>query len=933
MLASLAVTGQANANTGEPVKQIQVSDLQVDGLTNPLGIDNTAPGLSWQISGGDGPTVQTAYEVRAATSPGPLASQQQDIWDSGKVSSGLSSWVKYAGPALKSGERVYWQVRVWTAQGPSQWSSPAWWEMGLLQPGDWTAKWIEYPGWKQTTDGSSSVTTANATPYPVFAKTFTVTGNPAKARLYITGLGMEAATINGRPVGDAVLEPGVTDYNTEVQYRTYDVSSLLREGTNTIEIGTGSGQYLRPDPVRGGDRYSCPFCGNNGETGPPRAIAQLQIGYASGKQQVVGSGPDWLTALGPTTFASWYGGEDYKAARAVQLARAMTGTPASAGWTDAVPSPLSSTTTPRATTPLPANPRPPVEVVAHMYPVKVTTPAPGTYVFDFGKNFSGWPLLQLSSPKANQTIAVFPAEELNANGEADQSSMISVGLWGNTRYDYTTTDAANQTWHPSYAYSGFRYLQVTGLASPPARDTVTALQLRAGNEPASGFSSSSALLNQVDSLTRNAEAANMESVMTDCPDREKGPYTGDAMQDITNELNDFDMRAYMRAEVRNFADAQLANGEVPATGPQWIQGDDGTNWGGAIVGVPWALYQDYGDTTTLRTYYPNMQRYLAYVGTHASGYLLPDSYGLPDWETSDTASTPVGYLNSYGYYVQAKDLAQIAGVLGYTADEKTYGQLAQNIAAAFNDKYLASATHTYSTGTQAADALALDAGLVPANERQAVLNHLLATINADGGLIKVGSVSLAPIIQVLHETGNDDVLYRWATSTAYPSYGYILGIGNTTMTENWDGKPNSDGESLDHHFLGGIDAWFTFGLAGIGQAPGSIAYQEPLIKPAVVAGLSHAGGDYRSLHGTIESNWNLSGPASNPAGLTMNIAIPGSSPGTVEVPLLGAQRQIKEDGHVVWDAGHPAPGVTATADGGYIAFSGIAGQHTFDWTG
>jgi alpha-L-rhamnosidase len=553
-------------------------------------------------------------------------------------------------------------------------------------------------------------------------------------------------------------------------------------------------------------------------------------------------------------------------------------------------------------------------------------------VFDFGKNFSGWPLLQLTSPKANQTIEMLPGEELKANGQVDQSSMISVGLWGNIRYDYTTTDAANQSWHPNFTYSGFRYLQVTGLSSPPLHGTITALQLRADNQPASDFNSSNSLLNQIDSLTRNAEVANMESVMTDCPDREKGPYTGDAMQDITNELNDFDMRAYMRAEVRNFADAQLADGEVPATGPQWIQGDDGTNWGGAIVGIPWTLYQTYGDSATLRTYYPNMQRYIAYVGTHTSGYLLPDSYGLGDWETSDTVSTPVGYMNSYGYYVQVKDLAQIADVLGNTSDEKTYGQLAQNIATAFNAKYLDTAAHSYSTGTQAADALALDAGLVPASQRQPVLNHLLATINADGGLIKVGSVALAPIIRVLHETGNDNVLYRWATSTAYPSYGYILSLGNTTMTENWDGKPNSDGESLDHHFLGGIDAWFTFGLAGIEQEPGSIAYHQPLIKPAVVAGLSHASGDYRSLYGTIESDWNVSGPASSPDGLRMNVAIPDSSPGSVEVPLLGAQRKITEDGRVVWDAGHSAPGVAATVDGGYIAFTGIADQHTFAWT-
>jgi len=410
--------------------------------------------------------------------------------------------------------------------------------------------------------------------------------------------------------------------------------------------------------------------------------------------------------------------------------------------------------------------------------------------------------------------------------------------------------------------------------------------------------------------------------MTDCPDREKGPYTGDAEQDIATELNNFDMRAFMRAEVRNFAEAQHANGMVPAEGPDFNNGDDGPNWGGAIIVVPWALFQTYGDLRTLATYYPNMQRYIAFLGTQAKDRLLPDSYGLGDWVSPDPTTTPIGYVNSWGYYREVRELADIAAVLGRRADRARYERLARSIAAAFNAKYLNARAHTYSVGTQAADALALDAGLVPRSQRAAVLRHLLATIASAHGLIEVGSVALAPVIRVLHDAGRDDVLYRWATSTAFPSYGYVVGLGNTTMTEYWDGTTGS----LDHHFLGGIDAWFTYGLAGIGQAPGGVAYAKPVIRPAVVGNLTHVDADYQSPFGTLADNWTRTR-----AGYSMTVRIPSATPGMVAVPLLGSARRITEDGRVVWSRARAYHGRKGRRQGAYVYFHGVSGAHTFAW--
>jgi alpha-L-rhamnosidase len=689
-IARPATGAAAPGNTAS----LNVRHLQVDELTTPLGIDDSAPKLSWQISGGNDAAVQTGYEVQIATSVRLLESGDPDLWDSGQVSSPQTGYVTYAGSALQSREHVFWHVRVWTTAGTSDWSAPSSWEMGLLKHSDWSAHWIEDPYWTGTTNR-----------YPVFGKTFTVTATPVKARLYLTGLGMESAKINGQPIGDAALEPGETDYNKETQYRTYDVASLLQPGTNTIAIATGSGWYLQTG--QGGGRFGG-LGSNNGETGPPRVIGQLEITQPDGAPLTVATGPDWLTAFGPTTFSSWFGGEDYSA----QFAQQIGEVPATANstWTNAVNSVLYGTmsqatsatrkttlvqsaavgdtnvkvanvtgalvgaplmvgtgatkesatitsvgtaaaaattlataaaagdttvqvnsvsgfavgqqftidtgataetrtvtnvgtaavvapgfsvtfapaltnahaqgvsvqalgsgitfspaladahaageavaeigpTTPRSDTPLMANPRRPVTVVATYKAVSITNPSAGVYVFDFGHNFSGWPVLNLTSPTPGQNIQIIPGEgpALTSAGLVTQSWSSSNG----TRYDYVPSSEANQSWHPSFTYSGFRWLQVSGLSSPPTADTVYAEQLMTANPVASSFTSSTPLLNQIDSLVRRAEEANMESVLTDCPNREKGPYTGDTAQDIDAELNSLDMRNYLTMTERN----------------------------------------------------------------------------------------------------------------------------------------------------------------------------------------------------------------------------------------------------------------------------------------------------------------------------------------------------------------------------------------------
>src|SRR3954452_23671739 len=360
LAASLAVIGAVPlaVSTVAPADSaggnVTPSTLRVKTFSNPIGLGDATPHLSWRLSAGK----QTAYEVRVASSAAQL--DNPDLWDSGKVNSSDTSNVAYAGAPLKSRQAAVWEVRAWDASGqPGDWSAPASFEMGLLANSDWAGKWIENPDYSYLTNGVP-------TPLPVFAKPFALSGQVAKARLYMTGLGQYAAKPTGQPVGDAVLEPGQTSYFAEVDYRTYDVTQQLKQGANLLGVETGSGAYQR---VITPGRY---FFQNNPAPvyGAPKVIAELDVTYADGTKQTISSDASWKTQLGPTTFSAWWAGEDYDARRQPTdwtASGTLNGT-----WRDAALVSLTPTTTPTDTTPLIADQRPPVTVQREAHPVTIT---------------------------------------------------------------------------------------------------------------------------------------------------------------------------------------------------------------------------------------------------------------------------------------------------------------------------------------------------------------------------------------------------------------------------------------------------------------------------------------------------------------------------------------------------------------------------------
>ncbi|NEA98773.1 alpha-L-rhamnosidase [Streptomyces sp. SID13726] len=998
----------AQAQPSGGVEKAQVVGLAVDGREDrPLGVDDPAPRLSWRVVRAGAAWTQTAYQVRAARSERDLDAGRL-LWDSGPVHSAAQTDIAWRGPVLRSREQVVWQVRVWGPKGgATPWSRTASWEMGLLRPADWgRARWIEHPG------------RAVDQPLPLFAKAFKVDGRVTRARLYLSGVGLQVARLNGEPVTDEVLAPGNSNYQLSVEYRAYDVTHLVRTGDNTlgVELGHGTALVTRSvtntatgrsapyswwqsqfkgtgtltDPAArgastakvsstanfhvggtvnidtgdGGDRLesrTITAVGTAGSDGTgisfqpalsadhatgaavtasgnslagtdpsagaavtPRLIARLELTTADGTTRTLVTDRSWRTALGPTTTANWYSGSDYDARREQPAwtapradlsasAERRDGTPV--GWTRAGIAPP-----PNLTTQLVWRNAEPLKVVDRLRPVSVKQPRPGVWVFDFGQNFAGWPRLDLDRLPAGTTVKIRPAESLNADGTVDQASIMGGGAARGTDIfaAYTTHGGARgETWQPQFHYFGMQWVQITGLPEgfTPTRDTVTGLQIHADVPVAGSLRTSNDRINRIHRMSRYSIMSNVMSTFTDCPGREKLAYPADYLQPFASLHRTFGYGAYLRTMERHLAEGQSKSGDnignVALKAPVYDWGytgrfGDEINWGDGIVLTPWFLYETYGDTQTMARHYPQMQAFLTYIrtkkaGTGADAHLVDAA--LADWISSEQTSGRI--TGTWGYHQVADRMARMAALLGRTADAAEYRSLATHIKDAFNDafynrslgRYTADGDRGTAGATQAAQALALDEGLVPDGEHGKVLDALVELVHAHqpfggGPHFSGGTIGLAPIVRALHEGGHDDVLWAVLQEDTRPGYGYFMAPttanpgGLTTIPENWD-----LGASKNHMILLQIEEWFHSGLAGIRQPRGGVAYRELVIDPRPVGDLTHVAGSYRTPYGEVTTEWTRERGV-----FRLRVEVPPNTTAEIRVPTGGGKPQTVPSG-------------------------------------
>ncbi|HEY4453615.1 MAG TPA: family 78 glycoside hydrolase catalytic domain [Pseudonocardiaceae bacterium] len=1004
--------------------RVGAGDLQTDWTSNPLGIDDAHPSLSWQLTASVNDERQTAYRVLVASTPAKLQPGHADVWDSGRVGSPDSVGVTYAGPALRSSTRYYWTVQVWDAQGAaSAWASPAWWEMGLLTNADWAgAQWISPdtatsdtwsdfdldvdftikhgaasvvfraqdpnnlylwqinseldpgtvvlrphletggafshlvpdidiggvitqqnlgaqhhlrieangpaittwidgtqvdqltdstlhtgrigfrvgdatedslydnlavhslsgvslfsdevtanpdPNFPQTpvTDGQlepgNGITLLDPTPTsPLLRDTFTLSAGITSARAYVDGLGFDEVHVNGGKIGDDVLSPADTPYQNRDLYQTFDITSSLRTGANTVGVWLGRGYGPNFSPY--GFRW----------TGPEQVIMLIDVTYANGTHQTVTTGDGWTWSASPITANDIYNGEDYDA----RLAQSGWDTPAFDGSTW---QPVTTVAAPGGT--LQADDVPPVRVVRTLRPVAMTQPQPGVYVFDLGQDIAGWEQLRVQGP-AGTTVRMRTAENINADGTLDTTTNRNAAATD----EYTLAGSGTvETYQPRFVYHGFRYVEVTGYPGTPSLDSISGQVTHADVSTTSTFTSSDQLLDQIWQNNSQTMLNNSMSTPTDNPVRDERTPPG------------MDVQAYHDASIREFGmDRFYANYLADMPPGTALPNDSGNaqnpDMGGDQISLAWQLYQQYGDRATLAAMYPAMKKFVDTNAATVPGYIWPADHGFGDWcppvygdgvngglgsPGIGDCTSEVSLVNTALSYLQAHDLALAAAALGNTADASHYTTLATAVAGAFNATFLNADHNGYADGRQTTSILPLAFGMVPAEDAAAVGNQLVHTILVtDNGHLDTGIFGTRYLMDALTAVGRIDVAMTVLDQTSYPGFGYEIGQGATTDWEQWTYASNM--ESHDHAMFGGINASLDTGLAGIdATAPG---YATISIAPQVPAGLRHVAASIATVRGTVSSTWTNTGRS-----FQLDVSVPVNATATVRVPLLG----------------------------------------------
>lgn len=678
------------------------------------------------------------------------------------------------------------------------------------------------------------------------------------AVVYVSGMGHYELAINGQKVGDSEFAPLWSEYNKTTYYNMYDVTRLLRQGDNALCALLGNGFFN----VQRGERYSK----LQTSFGPPQLFLQLVIDYNDGTQQVVASDNSWKWCLSPITFNSIYGGESYDAR--LEQSGCSTATFDDSHWQQAI-----TTEGPKGK--LTAQTAPPVKIMER-YGIKswAAIPAdslaaasaktkrqidPSAFVADMGQNLAGFPEITVSGQRG-QKITLVVAEKLTRQGACDQSQS------GRQYFlEYTLKGSGKETWHPRFTYYGFRYIQVEGtvLEGQPNPHNLPVLhQLQSCfvyNSAPEGatFNCSNTLLTQTHRLIERAERSNMQAVLTDCPHREKLGWLEQDHLNGPSLLYNYDMRTYIPKVIQDIVDTQQPNGMVPTTAPQYVSFgnlfDDSPEWGSTLVILPFMYYEHYADSTLILRHYDAMRRYVDYLTSRSADGIV--SHGLGDWydfrpneRAGFSKNTPVPLVATAHYIYDLQLITRAARMVNCPQDVTKYGERLQQVVAAFNRHFFHSDSCYYGTNSQTSNALPLFLGI--ANEHKtAVLQNLLADIQAKGCRLSTGDVGNRYLFQVLAENGKNELLYKMLNHYETPGYGYQIQQGATTLTEQWDPV---QGSSLNHFMMGQADEWLFKSVAGIRQQPGTIGMRHLLLQPQLLGDITHIEASTTTVYGKVE---------------------------------------------------------------------------------
>jgi alpha-L-rhamnosidase len=830
-------------------------DLRCEHRADVPCVDDPAPRFAWSLEADEPDKRQTAYQVRV-----------DSLWDSGRVESAESLGIPYAGRPLPPGASCTWSVRVWDEQGAaSDWSAPASFRTGLAE---WSAEWIGWdhvhdptmpvPGTDPDLDESDALM-RRLPPCPYLRRRFDLAAGVRRATLYATARGLVELECNGVRVGDAVLQPGWTDYRRRIEYAAHDVTALLREGENVLGAILGDGWYagfVGFDARRPGNHYGR----------DPQLLCELHVEHADGAREVIASDGAWRAATGPLVYSDLLAGERYDARREL-------GPWSEPGYDDAGWHPV--TTAPRDGVALVPERAQPMRVTEELRPVAVTERAPGVHVVDLGQNMVGWVRLTVRGERGARVRMRF-AEMLEEDG-----SLYLDNLRTARQLDtYVLEGEGEEVFEPRFTFHGFRYVEVSGAGDFELTGCVVG-----SDTPQSGwFECSDELVNR---LWRNidwGQRGNFVSVPTDCPQRdERLGWLADAQVFLPTAALNRDVAAFVTKWGDDLLDAQLPDGPYPDVAPRLLFEREGAPaWADAGVIVPWLMWQRYGDRRLVERHWDAMERYMAHLERHNPDLLWTarrgNDYG--DW-LSVGADTPRDLLATAYWAYDASLMADMARLLGRDDRREHYERLGSGIVAAFNRAYVRDDGYVEGD-TQTVYLLALYMDLLPDALRPRAAERLVADIERHDGHLTTGFVGVGLLCPVLSEMGYADVAHRLLRADSFPSWGYSIRHGATTIWERWDGWTEETGfqtpmmNSFNHYSLGSIGRWLYEHVAGI--RPAAPGYARVLIAPEP-GELEWARATYRSVRGPIGSSWRRAGEE-----LELTVGIPPNVTATVVLP-------------------------------------------------
>lgn len=849
-----------------PSSSVEVSEMQTEMKSNPLGINVEHPRFSWQIASNKADLVQIGYRIQVATSAEDLKSEINLVWDSNEIDSDQSVLVPYTGPALQPNTRYFWRVKVTTNQSVGRWSDIQMWSMAL-QNDAWKAKWIGENALSNEGETDQGDTRLAAR---YLRKPFSIEKEVKHATLYISGLGSSVPYLNGQRVSADVFAPMPSLYSTRVYYNVYDVTSQVQKGDNALGVIVGNGRYLAMR-VPGMMTF-----------GLPSLLVQLELEYEDGTTDRVVSDETWrVTSKGPIVANNEFDGEEYDARKELKGWNTTSYDDSSWKNADLMKAPEGE---------MVAQQNPNITVQDTVIPQQIIARPDGKYIIDMGQNMVGWLGMKLNGKK-DQPVTLKFAEILNP----DTTLYVANLRTAKATDIYTPSADGSFSWQPSFVYHGFRYVEVSGIDYQPEVKDFAGYVIYDQMETTGNFTSSNALVDQIHKNAFWGIRGNYRGMPTDCPQRdERLGWLGDRATGASGEAYLLDNALLYNKWMQDIEDSQSPEGSISDVSPRyWTLHSDNVTWPSAFFYVADMLYRHYGDDSAIRLHYPAMKRWMNHMESVAlqDDIIVKDTYG--DWcmppeeqhliHSQDPARKTDGrILSTTVYYDLLHKMMKFAEICGKKEDIAGYQQLADRMKKAYNEQFFNTETAQYGNNTVTANMLSLQLGLVSEGYEQKVFDNIVRKTEVDfGGHVSTGVLGIQHLMRGLTEHGRKDLAYKIVTNEDYPSWGYMINKGATTIWELWNGDTADPAMNSANHvmLLGDLLIWYYEDLAGIKCADGYTGFKKIEMAPIFPDGLNHVDASYKSVYGKIESEWTREGDR-----LTWRIVIPGNTSAIVRVP-------------------------------------------------